>query len=402
MVCPSRIGITGSLAAHRDDFWVDLLAQGYTPLSSVNLLRLLAHLSRWLDQNDLQPNGLSDEQITQFLHHRRKEGYTSHLSPSGLQPVISYLRRAQVIPPAATAPRPQTELDEGLHQYEDYLVQERGVCGETVERYRRVARRFLSARFGTKNPALDRLVAADVTAFVLDVSRSSTVGTAKSTVTALRSFLRFLYLQGKLSSDLSGAVPALAGWRLQGLPKGLAPQEVKKLLGSCDRRKHVGRRDYAVLLLMVRLGLRACEVARLTLDDIDWHHGQLTVHGKADHQAYLPLTQEVGEAVASYLHRSRPCCEFRAVFATVRAPVRPLSRRAVIAIPQNIRKRTGLPVSAHALRHTAATQMLRNGASLSDIAQVLRHQSLDTTVIYAKVDDRALRAVCRPWPGGTS
>jgi site-specific recombinase XerD len=402
MFNPKTIAISGPLEVHVDGFWTHLLGLGYAPLSARNQLYVFSHLSRWLDQQALELHDLSGDQVGRFLSYRRAEGFVSHLSPSGLDQVLNYLRGAGVVPPEAPPPGPLPKLDQWLCQYREYLVTERALGPQIVALYQKIARQFLSCRFGKRKLHFDRLAARDVTTFVLKESKGTAVGTAKLLVTALRSLLKFLYIRGELALDLTGAVPSVAGWRLRGLPKGLAPQEVKELLRGCDRRKHVGRRDYAVLLLLVRLGLRAIEVARLTLDDIDWSEGELTIHGKGGRQDCLPLTEEVGAAMASYLHRSRPCCRFRSVFATVRAPVRPLTSGAVASIAYYVGQRIGLPVSARILRHTAATQMLRNGASLSDIAQVLRHQSTDTTAIYAKVDERALRMVCRPWPGGAS
>ena len=402
MFNPKTIAIIGPLAVHMEGFYAILLSLSYAPSSVRKHLYVLAHLSRWLDQQKIQPSDLTDDQVCRFLNHRRDEGYIKHISPSGLYQVLNYLRSVGVVPPASPLPRLQTELDKFLCRYEKHLVQERGLVRRSVGYYQTVARQFLTCQFDNGKLHFDRLAALDVTTYILNKSSCMAMGSARCLVSALRSLLRYLYVQGELPLDLTSAVPSVPGWSQRGLPKGLAPQVVKKLLGSCDRRKHTGRRDFAVLLLMVSLGLRAVEVARLTLDDINWHLGELTVHGKGGRQDCLPLTREVGDAIASYLHRSRPCCRFRSVFATVQAPIRPLTSGAIESIAQYVGRRIGVPIGAHVLRHTAATQMLRNGASLSDIAQVLRHQSTDTTAIYAKVDEHALRVVCRPWPGVTS
>jgi integrase len=221
-------------------------------------------------------------------------------------------------------------------------------------------------------------------------------------VTALRALLRYLYLEGRLAADLTGAVPAVAGWRLRGLPSALAADQVPRLLRSCDRRRAIGRRDHAVLLLLVRLGLRAGEVAGLRLDDIDWPAGEVLIRGKGRREDRLPLPADVGAALAHYLRTSRPRTTARQVFLGTRAPRRALSPAAVSTIARQAGRHAGLPAtSAHRLRRTAATALLRGGASLDEIAQVLRHRSPDTTAIYAKVDRRALRAVIRPWPGAS-
>jgi integrase len=285
-----------------------------------------------------------------------------------------------------------------------YLLQERGLTLPVTKRYGDVARQFLCACLGQQGESpigLGNVRASDVTALVLQQAHSYSTGTAKLWASALKSWLRFLHVKGELSHDLTGAVPAIAGWRMTGLPKAIEPAQVNQLLGSCDRRTHTGRRDYAVILLMVRLGLRACEVAALELDDIDWGRGELVVRGKGGREDPLPLPSDVGEALAGYLRLRRSPIESRRTFLRVRAPRGPLSKSAVLAMVRQRFLKLGLPpFGAHRLRHTTATQMLRKGGSLDEIAHVLRHRSHDTTAIYAKVDRTALRQLAQPWPGG--
>jgi len=264
---PSRIRLTGPLAPHREGLWAELRAQEYTPLSSANLVRVMAHLSRWLAANELDPAELTEERLKQFLEQRRAAGYTSWLSRRGLAPIVEYLRRVGVVPAVAGSSSPVTSLEGLLQQYEQYLLQERGLVPATVRGYVGVARRFLSTRGGEAR-AVGGLTAADVTSFVVGEARRWSIGTAKLAVTALRSLLKYLYLQGALSVDLAAAVPAVAGYRLSGLPKALQPEQVEQLLRSVDRDTPNGRRDYAVLLLLTRLGLRRGEMARLRLDDV--------------------------------------------------------------------------------------------------------------------------------------
>ena len=231
-------------------------------------------------------------------------------------------------------------------------------------------------------------------------------GSAKLTVTALRSLLGFLHLEGILPRSLAGSVPRVAAWRLASLPHGLARAEVERLLASCDRRRVAGCRDFAILPLLVRLELRAGEVAGLSLDAIDWRAGELVVSGKGNRAERLPLPADAGEAIVAYLRHGRPASAIgRAVFVRVKAPHRALSSSGVSQAVADAARRAGLGLvhaHAHRLHHTAATEMLRAGGSLAEIGQVLRHRRAHTTAIYAKVDQRALRDLARPWPGGAA
>ena len=239
---------------------------------------------------------------------------------------------------------------------------------------------------------------------MLDACQHRATGSAKLIVTALRSLLNFLHLNGEAAESLASAVPSVAGWRLSGLPKGLTPDELRGLLASCDRRRATGRRDYAIMLMLSRLGLRAGEVAALGLDDIDWHAGQLAVRGKGNRLERLPLPADVGAAIAGYLRRGRPAtAQARSVFVRVKAPHRALTTGGVTMVVFDAGQRAGLgKIHAHRLRHTAATEMLRAGTPLAEVGQVLRHRSTTSTAIYAKVDRQALRVLARAWPGSTT
>ena len=400
MVDPSRIRITGPLMSHVELVWSGLLAQGYTPLSSRNLLHLMAHLSRWLEVRALQAHDLTNGRIEEFLDERRQAGLTVYVCGRGLQPILEHLETAGVIAPAEQAGHPATEQGRLLRDYGQYLLQERALVSTTVRHYQSVARSFLSDSSEQGTLQLSRLSAGDVASFVVNQSRTSSVAWAKYTVTVLRSLLRFLYFRGDLATDLVGAVPAVAGWRQASLPKALPSQQVQQLLESCNCRTDGGRRDFAVLLLLVRLGLRAGEVATLELDDFNWTQGEVVVRGKRRREDRLPLPCDVGEAIVAYLRGGRSQTTCRRLFLSIRAPLRGLSGSAVRQIVRQACRRAGLPpTGAHRLRHTAATEMLRKGTSLSEIAQVLRHHSLDTTAIYAKVDRCALRKLAQPWPG---
>jgi site-specific recombinase XerD len=240
--------------------------------------------------------------------------------------------------------------------------------------------------------------------FILRYTETVSVKHAQLIVCSLRSFFRFLYQRGETAIDLSPSALTVANWRLSELPKFLEPEQVKRLLQSCNQDTLIGRRDYVILLLLARLGLRAGDVVHMTLDDIDWEAGELIVRGKSHRQDRLPLPQDVGEALVRYLSHGRPRCSSRRVFIRIKAPHKGFSSSVAIC---NIVRRALLRVNlnpafkgSHLMRHSLATQMLRGGASLGEIGKLLRHQRLNTTQIYAKVDLKALRALAQPWPGG--
>lgn len=403
MIHPSTIQFSGALADHRYGLWEALLANGYSPLSALNVLRLAAHLSRWLQEQEQPLDALTHECIQTFFDARRGAGYTQFLTPRSLEVIVRHLEAVGAICLPLRVPALMSPVDQLVQEYRDYLRRERGLSADSVRAYGDIAGRFARSCVDEEPGAIAQLRAKDLTSFMLSASSRYSVGTTKYIVTVLRSFVRYLYVRGYVGLDLTGALPAVAGWRLSSLPKALNAVQIRQLLGACDRRRHIGRRDYAVVLLMVRMGLRRGEVARLELDDVDWRAGEFIIHGKGPRDERLPLPADVGEALAVYLRRSRPSASTRRLFLNVRAPHTPLTSGAVGAIVCRTLKRAGLPGNnSHRLRHTAATQMLRAGASLDEIAQVLRHRSHDTTAIYAKVDRSALREVIRPWPGAAS
>jgi integrase len=292
-------------------------------------------------------------------------------------------------------------VDRLVAGYRDYLLRERGLAAGSVALWEGVARLFLAGRSEPLEDALRRLTAAEVTGFVVaqcgSGRRSSSA--AKTLTSGLRSLLRYLHLAGFTELPLAPAVPRAAGWRLSSLPRPLEAEQVARLLLSCDRGTVVGRRDLAILLLLARLGLRAGEVARLCLDDVDWRAGEVTVRGKGSTSERLPLPHEVGEALASYVRDGRPQADFREVFVSTYAPLRPPSPRAIARVVARACERAGIePVMAHRLRHTLASELLRTGTPLVEIAPILRHASVGTTAIYAKVGREALRPLARPWP----
>lgn len=301
-------------------------------------------------------------------------------------------------PPTPSAAEP---IDELLHRFRRYLVVERGLRDKGARDYARAVRPFLEGRLSQGALGLDRLSAAEVTAFVVASCPRLSPGTVKLTMTALRSLLGFLHLEGTVERPLAAAVPSAASWRLARLPKRLEPSQVHSLLASCNLNTATGRRDFAILTTLVRLGLRAGELAALRFEDIDWRAGEIVVRGKGRREERLPLPADVGDAIAAYLRGGRPeDARGRSVFVTVNAPHRAMSGDAVSAVVARAGSRCGLaPIRAHRLRHTAASETLRGGASLEEVGQLLRHRRAMTTAIYAKVDREALRKVARPWPG---
>jgi len=396
----SGVGVGGPLAAFASGFVEDLIARGYRPGTAADQLRLMADVSRWLGERGLGAGDLTVSVTEWFAAERRAAGRARFVSPRALIPLLGYLRGLGVAPVPVPAV-PATPSETLIERYSQYLLERRGLAPSTVRNYVGVARVFLADRERVRGGlALAELDGAAVSEFVLRESRRSSVGSAKCMVTRLRVVLRFLHVEGEVERDLAGAVPSVASWRLASLVKALDAGSVRRLLAGCDRRTRVGRRDFAVLTVLSRLGLRAGEVAALRLSDIDWRAGEVLIRGKGSRLERLPLPADVGEALAGWLARGRPRCESVFVFTRVRAPHGGLSAGAVSQIVRRACQRAGLPmVCAHRLRHTAATEMLRAGGSLTEVGQVLRHRGRDVTSIYAKVDRLALAAVVQPWPG---
>jgi integrase/recombinase XerD len=380
----------------------ELSRLGYTSGSACGQMFLMAHVSRWLAGEGLDAGGLTAEAAGRFLAARRAAGYAQLLSPKAMAPLLGYLRRLGAAP-EAPAPVPAGPVEDLLARYRCYLVTERGTGAATAADYAAKTRRFLAARQNAGALDLAGLSTADVTAFVAGNCPSMRKGTAKLTVSALRSLLGYLHVAGDIPWPLAWAVPAVATWRLASLPAPLEPGQVAAMLAGCDTGTASGRRDLAMLTLLARLGLRAGEVAALALDDIDWRAGEITVTGKGRRSERLPLPADVGEAVAGYLRdgRPEPFDGTRQVFLRIPAPHRGLTPTGVTMAVFAAAQRAGLGrVHAHRLRHSAATGMLRAGASLPEIGQVLRHRRLLSTAIYAKTDVPALRTLARPWPAG--
>lgn len=391
----ARVGVPGPLEEFSSGFESALLTAGYTPLSAVVQLRLMAHLSRWLDQHGFVVGDLSGR-AEQYLADRRAAGYQGLRSPRALTPLMGYLAQRGALgaepPPALLTP-----AEALLASFERYLVVERGLARSTVSAYVMRAGRFL-ARY-VPNGDVASVGSAEVTAAVLAECSAASVGAGQYFVAALRAFLRYCYVEGFLARDVSAAAMTVTGRRFSALPKGIGVEDTAALLASFDRDTAVGCRDYALVLMLLRLGLRAGEVASLSLDDIDWRAGEVEVNGKGRRHERLPLPADVGAALADYLQRGRPTTLGRQLFCTVMAPVRGLTREAVSNIVRRACVRASIrPCGAHRLRHTMACEMIRAQVAPAEIGQVLRHRSPTSTAIYARVDMTALGVLAGPWP----
>lgn len=385
-------------------FLIELIELGYSWTAQTARLRLMAELSAWMSAEGIEPAELTASSISEFLAPFRAHGPKREwFSPTSERQLVGYLRRLGLaLEPVVRVVTDPVELL--VAEFVEYMARERGLAPDSnsVYEYKRNARLFLSGRLDPDGGGLERLTAGDVTTFLLAECRYRSVRMSRALVTSLRGLLRFLFLEGLISGDLTDAVPGVATWRCASLPKALPSEHVARILAGCDRTTAVGRRDFAILAMLSRLGLRACEVARLQLVDIDWRVGELVVRGKQDRHERLPLPADVGDALVEYLRHGRPNRKDPHLFLKARAPFGPLTGGdgAIGMLVRAACERVGVdPVGVHRLRHTVATEVLRAGAPLEEIASLLRHRRHATTVIYAKVDWERLRELARPWPG---
>jgi integrase/recombinase XerD len=389
--------VPGPLEQYAPGFRSWLLEQGYAPLTTVPQLQLMAHVSRWLDRERLAVAGLTALEATRFLAAHQAAGFRQPKSTAGLRPLLGYLGGLGLLPPEPPGPLPDAAATL-IAEFREYLRAERGLAPMTVAAYSSRAARFLASYAPDGDPGV--IMPGDVTSAVLaDASRLS-AGAGQHLACALRSFLRYCHVRGLVAADVSAAAMAVTGRRTSMLPRGLEPGQVDALLAACDRGEPEGRRDYAVILLLARLGLRAGEAARLRLDDIGWRAAEIGIRGKGGQFDVLPLPADVGAAIAAWLRDGRPAAPFREVFTTVIAPTRPLTREAVANIVRRAAVRAGMPAfGAHRLRHTAACAMIGAKVPLAGIAQAMRHRSHGVTAIYARAGLDRLRPLARPWPG---
>jgi integrase/recombinase XerD len=387
-----------------EEFARGLRKAGYAEITVRKHIRGAEHFTHWTDRTRMPLCSWNEQVLRRFGFHLsrcRCPAYRYWTKPRALKSArvfLDHLRDHGVIntcPAEPTAKEPAL-----LAAFRQWMREQRSVGDCTLRNYSRRIKEFLR-RVGEDPRKFD---AKSLRAFVLRTNRQRGWVAAKHSTTALRMFLRFLIADGKCRAGLDAAVPVVGHWRLSSLPRYLQPEEVERVIASCKRGSETDKRDRAILLLLARLGLRAGDVAHLRLNDLDWQAAWIAVSGKNTRQTRLPLTQEVGDAIVAYLQDERPRTDADALFVRHRAPIRALADyRAVSVIVKRAMQRAGVSCpsrgAAHVLRHSVATSMLRHGASLQDIATVLRHRSIDTTQIYAKVDVTALRRIAQPWPG---
>lgn len=389
------------LGPYMGSFADEMRARGHTHAVVRVQLCFVARLNRWLERHRLRVDELDETRLEEFLRSKyRKRGLGI---PKTVSSFLEHLRRSGVVAVPAAPRRRLTQSEIIERDFTSYLEQQRGLAASTVVGYVAGARAFLASRFGSGPARLARLNAGQITDFVTDYARLQGATATQTIATALRSFLRFLQQRGDVVGDLASSVPSVARWHLATLPTILTPDDIGRMLGECDGRT-AARRDRAIVVLLARLGLRACEVVRLTLDDIDWNAGELTIRGKGRRSDRMPLPHDVGAALAAYIRNERPRCASRRVFVRARAPHDGLCGSSSLGtVVRRLLRRAGLRRgrgAAHLLRHAAATQMLRRGAPLHVIGDALRHRDLRSTMIYAKVDLCSLRTLASPWLGG--
>lgn len=378
---------------------------GYSQVSYWKKTFLISEFSRWLGEERVTVGEITPKHEAAFLRARARHRIPIRGDPLSLSAVTHWLRDQGVIESPADASDETSGVELIVQEYMGWMREERGLAPSTIENYAGYIRRFLTSLCGADEPHLAGISASQVTDYIRrNAPRDQTFSQAKNIVTSLRSFFRFARFRDYIQTDLAAVVPSVAGWSMASIPRAMPADDVRRLLAeSRTWRTPAGRRDHAILLLLARLGLRAREIVRLELEDIDWSRGWLTVHGKGRQERPLPLPHDVGEALASYLKDGRPECSSRRVFLRSRAPFAGLgSHSDICMIVHRAIDHAGIEAKvtgSHQLRHALAVDMLRQGLSLTEIGQMLRHRSPDATRRYAKVDLDGLRAVALPWPG---
>lgn len=395
--CAAGSGFEVEIASFLDT----LTPAGYAPRRLTQRRSILLAFARWAQREDLTVTDLDEVHIAAFVAHRSRSRETGKKERATLRRFFTHLRRRGILP---SPTRPPSLVDDLTDRYVAYLRTHRGLAKNSILVYAPCVRTFLTQWFETTGRvALDTLDAEAIRTFLVAHVEQRSSEAARLRSIALRSFLRFLVVRGEIARDLSGAVPRVRTYQQSSVPVVLSPEEVERVLATADRSRPRGRRDYAILLLLARLGLRASEIVTLELGDVRWRAGEIVVRGKGPRRDHLPLLADVGEAMARYLREDRETSASRRVFLRLIPPRLGLSGPCAIDhIVRLALRRAGVGPHprrvAHLFRHSLATRMIRHGASMAEIAEVLRHRSQTTTAIYAKVSFEALRTVARPWP----
>lgn len=390
---PFRNSVDQCVAKMRQD--------GYSAPHIQNAVRVLGRFVQWLTDHHGNGADVHEGTVACFIAHLKGRGLLHNGHRAALARLLAVLREADLIKPQTAPPSPYDQI---LTGFKAYLEGIRGLRPKSVASHVWFARPFLLEIWLGEDGGLARLSRADVIAYVERHAPRRSAATGRAMCARIRSLLRYLRVAGLVADDLAACIPSIKGWKLTTLPTFLTPAQLQLALDHCDRSAAVGHRDYAILMLLGKLGLRAGEVAVLRLDDIDWRTGLLRVRGKGGRQADMPLLPDVGAAVAAYLRDGRPASASREVFLRAQVPfVAFPSSTGVSLLAKRALERAGVTELAHrhshVFRHTVATNMIRSGGTLTEIGQVLRHQDHDTTRVYAKVDLPNLRALSLPWPG---
>jgi site-specific recombinase XerD len=385
-----------------NSYAAEMRGKGYARQTCEVQIRLVADFGRWLGRRRIRAQEITAELFVPYLRSRARRRRPTRNDLSALRRLLKVLaQQAVVSAPASPSATPVQRLQ---REFRLYLQQERALASTTQNCYVNFVGEFLAERYGAGPVDLSRLSAAHVTGFVQRRAVTIQSRRVQLMTTALRSFFRFARYRGDIEKDLAACVPAVANWKQSTIPRALPQEQVERVLVSIDRKTAVGRRDYAIFLVLARLGLRAGEIRTLKLEDLDWQEGLITVRGKAGRYSQMPLPADVGAAIADYLRNGRPAGNSRCVFLRARAPVDGFqSQSGIGSMVRHALARAGIHASytgAHQFRHALACQMLRQGASLSEIGELLRHRSPQTTAIYAKVDLASLATLALPWPGG--
>ncbi len=381
-----------------------LTQQGYARKSTHYRILIAARFSGWVEQQGIKQSCVATDHCQQYLHYRTQHQKARSDDRFILIQFLNFLRNENAIPVEILPEQKLNAIQQCAQSYEQYLYEVRGLTKATVINYVPFVCSFLEDRFGVGSVRLSSLRSSDVVKFVQCQAPRLHKKRAKLMTSALRSFFQYTCSSGKTSVDLVGAVPIVANWSMPSIPRGIQTDQVSQLLAKIDQKTAAGCREYAIFILIARLGLRLSEVTFLELGDIDWNIGSLNVLGKGGRRHVFPLSQEVGGAIATYLRNGRPTSSCRRVFLRTKAPIQGF--RSITGISSIIRRalvRYGIEsptYGAHQFRHSLATEMLRQGASLGEIGDVLGHRSPETTKIYTKVDIEALRSLAPAWPGG--